>query len=91
MALDARSLKRIEAVPVSAGVGRSLYLYSAPSADTVANCLTAGYFNGATKALRKNDLILASAWNGATPTCTLLTVTSADGAATVTTAAAIFA
>ena len=91
MALDVRSLKRIEHVPVSAGASRSLYLYAAPSADAVANCLAAGYFNGATKSLRKNDLILISAWNGAAPTCTLCTVTSADGAATVTTAAAIFA
>jgi hypothetical protein len=91
MALDAKSLKRIEAVQFAAGASRSLFLYAAPSADAVAACLAAGYFNGATKLLRKSDLILISAWNGANATCTLCTVTSADGAATVTTAPAIFA
>jgi hypothetical protein len=91
MALDAKSLKRIEAVPFAAGASRSIFLYAAPSPDSVANCLAAGYFNLATKTLRKGDLIVISAFNGAASTCSLCTVTSADGAAAVTTAAAIFA
>jgi hypothetical protein len=89
MALNAQSLTRVASVPYAAGDANSLFFYA--TADTVANCIASGYFNNATKTLRKGDLILISAVNGGTPTCSLCTVTSADNAATVTTAVAIFA
>lgn len=88
MALDVNSLARVTATAFAAGVTKSVYHYV--TNDTVAACIASGYFNGATKRLRKGDLIMISAVNGGTPTCSLAVVTSADGAATVTTAAAIF-
>ncbi|WP_398468526.1 hypothetical protein [Tardiphaga sp.] len=88
MALDAQSLMRFASVPFSAGESKSAFLYA--TNDTVTQVLASGYFNGATKTLRKGDQILCSCVNGGTPTTTHLVVTSASGAATVTTAAATF-
>ena len=88
MSLDIQSLKRIEAVPFAAGESKSLHLYA--TSDNLAAVSGSGYFNTATKQLRKGDLIICSLANGGTPACTLLVVTSASGAATVTTAVATF-
>ncbi|MBP1296618.1 hypothetical protein [Bradyrhizobium elkanii] len=88
MALDKNSLARLGSVPYAAADAVSLFLYA--TNDTVTQCIASGYFNGSTKTLRKGDLILISAVNGGTPTCSLCVVTSADNAATVTTAAAVF-
>lgn len=88
MALDKQSLTRIHATPRAAGASKSLFHYVTD--DTVANILASGYFNGATKELEKGDIIIASCVNGGTNTCTTCVVTSATGAATVTTAAATF-
>lgn len=88
MALNTQSLARMGSVPYAAADAVSLYLYA--TADTVTQCLASGYFNNATKQLSKGDLIIISAVQGGTPTCSLCVVTSADKAATVTTAAATF-
>lgn len=88
MPLDIQSLKRVDAVPLSAGEAKSLHLYA--TNDNLAGVSGSGYFNNATKQLRKGDLIICSLVNSGTPTCTLLVVTSASGAATVTTAVATF-
>lgn len=89
MALDKQSLTRIHATPRAAGASKSVFHYVTD--DTVANIIASGYFNSATKELEKGDVIIASCVNGGTNTCTVCVVTSATGAATVTTAAAIFA
>ena len=54
--------------------------------DTVATVVASGYFNNATEELRKGDVILASTDEDGTPDMTTVVVTSATGAATVTTA-----
>ena len=89
MALDIQSLTRMHSTPYAAGSVKSVFHYV--SADTVAAVIASGYFNSATKTLRKGDLIMVSGVNGGTPTCSLIVVTSADNAAVVTTAVAIFA
>lgn len=84
MALNAQSLARIGSVPYSAGEGKSLYLYA--TADAFAAVTASGYFNGATKSLRKGDVIITMCSLDGTPTTTMVGVTSASGAAIVTTA-----
>ena len=44
-----QKIEQANALP-QASLTKPRYLYAAPSADTVAACLAAGYFNGATKA-----------------------------------------
>lgn len=85
MALDTQSLVRNGSVPYGAGEVKSLFLYATP--DSVATVSASGYFNGATNTLRKGDRIEVFAALGGTPDGVALMVTSATGAATVTTAA----
>lgn len=56
------------------------------STDSQATVKGSGYFNNATSYLNKGDIIIASCDRGGTPTLSTLVVTSATGAATVTTA-----
>jgi hypothetical protein len=83
MAYDAKKLSRQGGIPYAAGDSKSIYGYA--SADTLAAIAASGYFNSATKRLRKGDLIHVTASLGGTPEHTTLVVTSATGAATVTT------
>jgi len=66
-----------------AGAVRSLWVYQ--SADAVATVAGSGYFNDATANLRQFDTIIVVGSTGGTATVDLLVVTSATGAATVTT------
>jgi hypothetical protein len=84
MALNAQSLARIGSVPYSAGEAKSLFLYATD--DTFANITGANYFNGATKTLKKGDVIMCTCSLSAAPTVTAVVVTSASGAAAVTVA-----
>lgn len=67
---------------VGGGV-KSLYMYE--SADAVATIAASGYFNSATNSLKQDDVIIAVGSTGGTRTVDVLVVTSASGAATVTT------
>ena len=67
---------------VGGGV-KSLYMYE--SADAVATIVASGYFNSATNSLKQDDVIIAVGSTGGTRTVDVLVVTSASGAATVTT------
>jgi DNA-binding MurR/RpiR family transcriptional regulator len=67
---------------VGGGV-KSLYMYE--SADAVATIAGSGYFNSATNSLKQDDVIIAVGSTGGTRTVDVLVVTSASGAATVTT------
>lgn len=87
MALNTQSLARVCATPYAAGESKSIYHYC--TADTVAAVIASGYFNGATKILRKGDIIEAACVLDGTPTTCKVIVTSATGAATVTTAVPI--
>ena len=65
------------------GGARQIHWYS--SADAVATIAGSGYFNDATNDLKQYDIILAVGSTGGTQTVDMLVVTSATGAATVTT------
>ena len=65
------------------GGARQIHWYS--SADAVATIAGSGYFNDATNDLKQFDIILAVGSTGGTATVDVLVVTSATGAATVTT------
>lgn len=65
------------------GGARQVHWYS--SADAVATIAGSGYFNDATNDLKQFDIILAVGSTGSTPTVDVLVVSSATGAATVTT------
>lgn len=60
---------------------QSMYLYN--SADAIATVVASGYFNSVSAELRLGDVIVVV--DSATPTVDVLVVSSADGAATVTT------
>ena len=78
MALTSNALKKI------AGSGdQNLFVYQ--SADAVATIAGSGYFNDVTNDLKQFDVILAVGATGGTATVDMLIVTSATGAATVTT------
>jgi hypothetical protein len=78
MALTAANLKLI------AGSGDSnLFMYQ--SADAVATVAGSGYFNSVTNNLKQFDIIICVGSTGGTATVDVLTVSSATGAATVTT------
>lgn len=68
-----------------AGAEPGLWLYH--NADAVATVVASGYFNTVTDNLKLNDVILCVGSTGGTRTIDVLTVTSASGAATVTTTA----
>lgn len=63
---------------------KQLFIYNA-GADTVATVTGSGYFNAVTEQLRNNDVIHVIAGGGTTIDTVI--VTSATGAATVTTSA----
>lgn len=78
MALDATKLERI------GGGTNGLFLYQA-GADTAATVAGSGYFNNVTDRLRQGDVILVV--GNSVASIDSLVVTSATGAATVTTTA----
>lgn len=86
MALDANSLALVGSVPYAAGRTISKYFYA--TGDALATVAASGYFNNATKRLRKGDVIEVAGVLDGTPVTASYIVTSADGAATVTTAIA---
>ena len=65
------------------GAEPGLWLYT--NADLVATIAASGYFNTVTDSIKRNDIILAVSGVGGTPLVDVLVVTSATGAATVTT------
>ena len=66
-----------------AGGARQIHFYS--TADAIADVVASGYFNSATDDLKQNDIILVVGSTGGTRTVDMLVVSSATGAATVTT------
>lgn len=78
MALDATKLQRI------GGAANGLFIYDA-GADTAATVTGSGYFNAVTGQLRKGDVIMVVGNSQASIDVAI--VTSASGAATVTTTA----
>ena len=78
MALDATKLFKM------AGADPALFIYKS-SADTVATVTASGYFNAVTDQLKNGDVILVVGNSVASIDSTI--VTSASGAATVTTSA----
>ena len=79
MALTASNLYKL------AGAEPGLHIYN--TADAVSSVVASGYFNAVTDNLKQNDVILCVASTGGTRTIDVLCVTSATGAATVTTTA----
>lgn len=77
MALTAATLSKV------AGGARQVWIYE--SADAVGTVAGSGYFNDVTSNLRQYDVILCVGGVGSTVTVDVLVVTSATGAATVTT------
>ena len=77
MAYSASNLRKI------AGGAMSVFLYD--SADAIGTIAGSGYFNSATNELKQNDVIIAVGSTGGTRTVDMLVVSSATGAATVTT------
>lgn len=78
MALTAANLKLI------AGSGDSnLFMYQ--STDAIATIIGSGYFNSVTNNLKQFDIIICVGSTGGTATVDVITVSSATGAATVTT------
>ena len=77
MAYSASNLRKV------AGGAMSVFLYD--SADAIGTIAGSGYFNSATNELKQNDVIIAVGSTGGTRTVDLLVVSSATGAATVTT------
>jgi DNA-binding MurR/RpiR family transcriptional regulator len=63
----------------------SLHIYR--SADTIATITGSGYFNDVTNNLKQWDVVICVSETGGTPKVDVVTVTSATGAATVTTTA----
>lgn len=68
-----------------AGAEPGLHIYT--TADAVATVVGSGYFNTVTDNLKQNDVILVVGSTGGTRTVDVVCVTSATGAATVTTTA----
>ena len=78
MALSSTALKKI------GGAGDSnLFMYQ--STDAVATVAGSGYFNDVTNELKQFDVIIVVGSTGGTATVDVLFVSSATGAATVTT------
>ena len=79
MALTATALKKI------GGAGDSnLFMYQ--SSDALATVVASGYFNSVTNELKQFDVIIVVCSTGGTATVDVIIVSSATGAATVTTA-----
>jgi hypothetical protein len=66
-----------------AGGAKQIHYYA--STDALATIIASGYFNDATANLRQFDIIIAVGSTGGTATVDVLVVSSATGAATVTT------
>lgn len=79
MALTATALFKV------AGANPGLHIYK--TADAIATVVASGYFNSVTDNLRQWDVIIVVSETGGTPKVDVITVTSADGATTVTTTA----
>lgn len=79
MALTASTLFKI------AGANPGLHIYK--TADSIATTTGSGYFNAVTDNLRQYDVIIVISGIGGTVNVDVITVTSADGASTVTTTA----
>ena len=70
--------------PIGHGAGNTIYIYT--SADAIATVVGSGYFNGTfAPVLNKGDTIIAVTSNTGTIAVDVLVVSSASGAATVTT------
>lgn len=69
----------------ASGGAKSIFTFE--TADAIATVVGSGYFNAATDNLKKWDIIHVIATTGGTPTFDSIFVTSATGAATVTTSA----
>jgi len=78
MALTAANLKLV----AGGGTGNVWHYTTADAPATVAG---SGYFNDVTNNLKQYDMILVAGTTGGTVTFDMLGVTSASGAATVTT------
>lgn len=63
----------------------SLHIYR--STDAIATITGSGYFNAVTDNLKQYDVVICVSDTGGTPKVDVVTVTSATGAATVTTTA----
>jgi hypothetical protein len=70
-----------------AGAEPGIWIYETP--DAIATVVASGYFNNATNELKQADVIFAVTGVGGTLALRTLLVTSATGAATVTTLAAV--
>jgi uncharacterized phosphosugar-binding protein len=68
-----------------AGAEPALHIYT--NSDAIATVVASGYFNTVTDNLKQNDVILVVGSTGGTRTVDVVCVTSATGAATVTTTA----
>lgn len=79
MALTASTLFKV------AGANPGLHIYK--TADAINTVTGSGYFNAVTDNLRQHDVIIVVSETGGTPKIDNIFVTSADGAATVTTSA----
>lgn len=79
MALTASALTKV------AGAAPGLFIYQ--SADTLATITGSGYFDSVTNNLKQFDVILVVSATGGTALVDPIVVTSATGAATVTTSA----
>lgn len=79
MALTATALFKL------AGANPGLHIYK--TADAIATVTASGYFDSVTNNLRQYDVIIVVSGIGGTVNVDLITVTSADGATTVTTTA----
>jgi fructoselysine-6-P-deglycase FrlB-like protein len=77
MALDKTNLFKL------GGATPGLWYYK--STDAVTTIVASGYFNNATNELKEHDVILVVGATGGTETVDVAVVTSATGAATVTT------
>jgi hypothetical protein len=79
MALDSKNMSRI-----AHANGNNVWIYK--TADAIATVIAANYFNAMTKEIFQHDIIIAVTSIGGAVAIDVLTVTSASGAASVTTA-----
>jgi hypothetical protein len=79
MALNSANMSRI-----AHANGNNVWIYK--TTDAIAAVAAADYFNAMTKEIFQFDIIIVVSSTGAAPAVDVLTVTSASGAASVTTA-----
>tara|TARA_R100001082_G_scaffold21728_1_gene10434 strand:- start:1239 stop:1484 length:246 start_codon:yes stop_codon:yes gene_type:complete len=77
MALDATNLFKV------GGANPGLWIYK--STDAIGTIVASGYFNDVTNELKEHDVIIVVGATGGSETVDVVCVTSATGAATVTT------